>query len=108
MGRQPTSLVYGYFENESVITTAAVFYLTVTECQNSQNTQANGKSRAGITQFSLRPVDDRTLLINDPGVVEEHEEYQITYEIFDGPSYKEVFLHHAMGDEDEFYRKFEE
>ena len=35
MGRQPTSLVYGHFENESVITTAAVFYLTVTECQNS-------------------------------------------------------------------------
>ena len=53
-------------------------------------------------------MDDRTLLINDPGVVEEHEEYQITYEIFDGPSYKEVFLYHAMGDEDEFYRKFEE
>ena len=108
MGRQPTSLVYGYFENESVITTAAVFYLTVTECQNSHNTQPNGKARPGITQFSLRPVDDRTLLINDPGIVEEHEEYQITYEIFDGSNYKEVFLHHAMGDEDEFYRKFEE
>ena len=49
MGRHPTSLVYGYFENESVLTTAAVFYLTVTECATSQNTQANGKSRAGIT-----------------------------------------------------------
>ena len=32
----------------------------------------------------------------------------MTYEIFDGPNYSEVFLHHAMGDEDEFYRKFEE
>ena len=51
---------------------------------------------------------DRTLLINDIGVVEEHEEYQLSYEIFDGPKYTEVFLHHAMGDEDEFYRKFEE
>ena len=89
------------------MTTAAVFYLVVTECQNNSTSQAN-KARAGISQFSLRPVGDRTLLINDIGVVEEHDEYQLSYEIYDGPKYTEVFLHHAMGDEDEFYRKFEE
>ena len=36
MGRQPTSLVYGELENDSVMTTAAVFYLVVTECQSPQ------------------------------------------------------------------------
>ena len=47
MGRQPTSLVYGDLENDSVMTTAAVFYLVVTECQSPQ-AQAN-KARAGIS-----------------------------------------------------------
>ena len=89
------------------MTTAAVFYLVVSECQHAQSAHTN-KTRTGISQFSLRPVGDRTLLINDPGIVAEHEEYQLSYEIYDGPNYTEVFLHHAMGDEDEFYRKFEE
>ena len=56
------------------MTTAAVFYLVVTECQNAQSTNTN-KTRTGISQFSLRPVGERTLLINDPGIVAEHEEY---------------------------------